>query len=82
MPWTSSSAASKNCLSEIIHIFNHPAELDLPLIKVIERINAVAGRLPIDAVEITTKGFRTSEYEIDAIPFPKVPTDDAHTLQG
>jgi hypothetical protein len=33
-------------------------------------------------VEVTTKGFRTPEYEIDAIPYPKVATDDAHTLQG
>ncbi|MBC2713161.1 MAG: hypothetical protein HGJ94_19870 [Desulfosarcina sp.] len=67
---------------ETLHIFNHPAELDLPLAKVIERINAVAERLPIDAVEVTTKGFRTPEYEIDDIPFPKVATDDSHTLQG
>jgi len=67
---------------EILHIFNHPAELDLPVPKVVERIQAVARRLPIDAVEVTTKGFRTPEFEIDAIPFPKVATDDAHTLQG
>ena len=67
---------------ETLHVFNHPAELDLPVPKAVERIAAVARQLPIDAVEITTKGFRTPEYEIDAIPFPKVATDDAHTLQG
>jgi hypothetical protein len=67
---------------ETLHIFNHPAEMDLPLAKAIARINAVAERLPIDAVEVTTKGFRTPEYEIDAIPFPKVATDDSHTRQG
>lgn len=67
---------------ETLHIFNHPAELDLPMPKVIDRINAVSQRLPLDAVEVTTKGFRTPEYEIDEIPFPKVATDDAHTLQG
>jgi hypothetical protein len=50
--------------------------------KAIERILAVADRLPIDAVEVTTKGFRTPEFEIDEIPFPKVATDDSHTLQG
>jgi hypothetical protein len=65
-----------------LHIFNHPAELGLPMEKVIARISAVAGRLPIDAVEITSKGFRTREYEIDAIPYPKVATDDSHTRQG
>ena len=47
-----------------------------------EGIQAVARQLPIDAVEVTTKGFRTTEYEIDAIPYPKVATDDAHTRQG
>ncbi|WP_319407301.1 hypothetical protein [uncultured Desulfosarcina sp.] len=67
---------------EILHVFNHPAELDLPLAKAIARIKAVAERLPIDAVEVTTKGFRTPEYEIDDIPFPKIATDDAHTIQG
>lgn len=67
---------------ETLHIFNHPAELDLPVPKVIQRIDAVAQLLPIDAVEVTTKGFRTPEYEIDAIAFPKVATDDAHTRQG
>jgi hypothetical protein len=67
---------------ERLHIFNHPAEMDLPLAKAIARINAVAERLPIDAVEVTTKGFRTPEYEIDAIPFPKVATDDSHTRRG
>ena len=67
---------------ETLHVFNHPAELDLPVPKVIERIQAVAARLPIDAVEVTANGFRTPEFETDAIPFPKVATDDAHTRQG
>ena len=67
---------------DTLHIFNHPAELDLPVAKVIERIHAVAERFPLDAVEVTTKGFRTPEYETDEILFPKVATDDSHTLQG
>jgi hypothetical protein len=67
---------------EILHIFNHPSELDLPLKKVIERISAVAGKLPLDAVEITSKGFRTPEFNIPGIPYPKVVTDDSHTLLG
>jgi hypothetical protein len=64
---------------EQLHIFNHPAELNLPLEKAAARIQAVARRLPIDAVEITAKGFRTPEYETDRIAWPKVATDDAHT---
>jgi hypothetical protein len=65
-----------------LHVFNHPMELNLPVDKAVERILNVAGRMPIDAVEITSKGFRASEYEIEAIPFPKVATDDSHTRQG
>jgi hypothetical protein len=67
---------------ERLHIFNHPSELDLPMEKVIDRITSVATRFPIDAVEITSKGFRTPEYDIPAIPYPKVATDDSHTRLG
>lgn len=67
---------------ERLHIFNHPSELDLPMDKVIKRITSVAKRFPIDAVEVTSRGFRTPEYETDAIAFPKVATDDAHTRLG
>jgi hypothetical protein len=67
---------------EMLHIFNHPSELDLPLEKVKERINAVSERYPLDAVEVTSKGFRTKEYEIPEIPFHKIATDDSHTRIG
>lgn len=67
---------------EVLHVFNHPSELDLPVEKVIERIRAVAERMPLDAVEITTKGFRTPEYDIPEIPYPKLATDDSHTRLG
>jgi len=65
--------------SETLFVFNHPAELDLPFAKARQRIMAVHERMPLDAVEITSKGFRTPEYETDEIPFPKVATDDSHT---
>ena len=67
---------------ETLHIFNHPAELDLPVAGVVERISAVAGKVPIDAVEITSKGFKTPEFDIEAICFPKIATDDSHTRRG
>ncbi len=67
---------------ERLHIFNHPSELDLPMEKVIDRITSVAKRFPIDAVEVTSKGFRTPEYETGEIPFSKVATDDSHTRLG
>ena len=68
--------------SEMLHIFNHPGELNLPLEKVIDRIGSVAKQLPLDAVEVTTKGFYTPEYDIEDIPYPKVATDDSHTRIG
>jgi hypothetical protein len=67
---------------EILHIFNHPSELDLPINKVKERIEKVAKEINIDAVEITSKGFRMPEYETPDIPYPKVATDDSHTKAG
>lgn len=64
---------------EVLHIFNHPSELDLPFEKVKDRIMSVAERIPLDAIEITSKGFRTREYESTELPFQKVATDDSHT---
>lgn len=66
---------------EVLYIFNHPSEMELPLARAIERITAVAERLPLDGVEVTSKGFRTPEYETEALPLVKVATDDAHTRQ-
>ncbi|RPH47753.1 MAG: hypothetical protein EHM85_19070 [Desulfobacteraceae bacterium] len=67
---------------EILHIFNHPADLDLPVQKVIERIASVAKRFPIDAVEITSKGFRTPEFDTYEIAYKKIATDDSHSRSG
>ncbi len=67
---------------EVLHIFNHPSELNLPVEKVRDLIATVARDIPIDAVEITSKGFRTPEYDVPEIPYPKVATDDSHTKLG
>jgi hypothetical protein len=67
---------------EILHIFNHPAQLNLPLRKVIMRIERLAKRYPVDAVEVTDMGFYTPEYDIEEIPYPKVATDDSHNAEG
>ncbi len=68
--------------SEVLHIFNHPADLDLSVPKIMERIASVAKSIPIDAIEITSKGFKTPEYDIPGIPYPKVASDDSHTRSG
>jgi hypothetical protein len=64
---------------EELHVLNHLGEYDLPLPKILERLQAIAKRLPIDAVEITSKGFRHKEFEVPAIGYPKIATDDSHT---
>jgi hypothetical protein len=63
---------------ETLHIFNHPSEMGLSPERAVERILSVAEQLPLDAVEITSKGFRTPEYDVELIPYPKVATDDSH----
>ena len=68
--------------SEVLHVFNHPGELDLPIDKAIDRITSVSRSLPIDAIEITSKGFQTPEFDTPAIPYPKVATDDSHNEMG
>lgn len=68
--------------SEELYIFNHPSELGLPFDKVVDRIQTIAQTIPLDAVEVTSKGFRCPEYEVPQIPFHKVATDDSHTLLG
>jgi len=60
----------------MLHVFNHPSELDLPISKVLERIQAIGQQFPLDAVEITSKGFRTPEFDIPEIPYVKIATDD------
>jgi len=66
-------------VEDVLHVFNHPAaygfgvELTPAVIRQLELF------MPIDAVEVTSNGFYTPEYDIDAIPYPKVASDDSHT---
>lgn len=68
--------------AERLFIFNHPAELGIPVERVIERIDTLLNRIPLDAIEITSHGFKTPEYDIAEINLAKVATDDAHTRLG
>ena len=67
---------------EVLHIFNHPADMDLSVPAAIDKIDAVAQKLPLDAIEVTSKGFLTPEYDIPEIPLPKIASDDSHTKAG
>ena len=49
--------------------------------RLLERLEEVRAQLPIDAIEVSEKGFYTPEYDIAEIPLPKVVSDDAHTRE-
>ena len=67
---------------EVLHIFNHLEDYNLSREQVLDRIQAVARMFPLDAVEITSKGFRCQEWEIPEIPYPKIAADDSHGREG
>lgn len=67
---------------EELHMLNHLGEYELKLEKLSARIEAAARRFPLDAVEITTRGFPEKEFDVEAIPYPKIAADDSHTRGG
>ncbi len=74
-----------NCIAgdeESLHVFNHPAEYGFSIDQMIDRIGEVAARMPLHAIEVTSKGYYTPEYDLASIPYPKVASDDSHTAAG
>jgi len=67
---------------EVLHIFNHIGEYDLSPEQIRDRTEAIAKKFPLDAVEITTKGWRQKEIELLDLPYPKIASDDSHTMVG
>ena len=65
---------------ETLHIFDHPADYNLSVDRVIERIQDIQAIMPLDAIEVTSKGFYTPEYDIDRIPYPKVISREARSV--
>ncbi|MCU0820989.1 MAG: PHP domain-containing protein [Spirochaetes bacterium] len=63
---------------EVLHIFNHIGEYSLTSEQILERIGEIAGKFPLDAVEITNKGFRQRDVEALNIKYPMIAADDAH----
>ena len=64
---------------ETLFILNHPARYSLTVDQTLRRIRAITrDGLPIHAVEITDTGVYQADYDVDAIPLPKVATDDGH----
>jgi predicted metal-dependent phosphoesterase TrpH len=67
---------------EILHVFNHVSEYDLTPDQVRDRITELEKMYPLDAVEITAKGFRDAAFEALEIRYPKMASDDSHTMVG
>ncbi len=67
---------------EVLRILNHPAEFAQTAEQVIARLEELGRIVAIDAVEVSYYGFYTPEFDVDAIPHPKVVSDDSHTLEG
>ncbi len=64
---------------ETLYVLNHPARYGLTVEETLGRIRLItADGLPIHAVETTDTGVYHPEYDVAAIPLPKVATDDSH----
>ncbi|KFN40015.1 hypothetical protein KN63_00520 [Smithella sp. F21] len=66
----------------VLHIFNHIGEYDFTPDQLLIRLVALEKMYPLDAVEITKKGFRDKVFESLDIAYPKIASDDSHTLTG
>lgn len=67
---------------KVLHIFNHIGEYDFTPEQLLARLARLEKMYPLDAVEITKKGFRDSVFESLDIAYPKIASDDSHTLIG
>ena len=67
---------------ERLHIFNHIGEYQLTPEQVLDRLSQLEKMYPIDAVEITSKGFREQIFERLDIRYPGIASDDSHSPVG
>lgn len=67
---------------EELHVLCHLPAYDLTLPQALERIEALRRRMPLDAVEITSKGFPAASFDVPAIRYPRIASDDAHERIG
>jgi hypothetical protein len=67
---------------EVLHIFNHIGEYDFTPEQLLARLAELEKMYPLEAVDITTKGYRESVFEELNIAHPKIASDDSHTLVG
>ncbi len=67
---------------EELHVFCHIGEYDFTPDQLSARLAKLEKMYPLDAVEITKKGFRDQAFESLEIAYPKMASDDSHTLSG
>ena len=67
---------------EELHIFNHIGEYDFTPEQLLARLAELEKMYPLDAVEITAKGYRDMVFESLNIAYPKIASDDSHTYGG
>lgn len=63
---------------ETLHVLCHPRAYFLEVAKINARLGSAP--FPIDAIEVTHRGFYHAEYNTPEIPVPKIASDDAHEL--
>jgi hypothetical protein len=67
---------------KLLHIFNHIGGYDFSPEQLLVRLAELEKMYPLDAVEITKKGFRDKAFESLDIAYPKIASDDSHTPVG
>ncbi len=66
----------------LLHILNHLPEYDLDIGQIMDRLYYLQKMFPIDAVEITAKGFKVDGFDQIYLPYHSIVSDDAHTEVG
>ena len=67
---------------EELHVLCHVGEYDLSLEQVLDRIERIAASFPLDAVEVTSKGFLDRDLDVPELGYPRMASDDSHTRAG
>lgn len=76
VPWHYQHLLRVDGDKETLNIMCHPSAYYLEIDEVIKRLDSEP--FPIDAVEISYRGFYTPKYDTDSIEVPKIASDDSH----
>jgi len=77
-PWNSHHLLEIAGIKQKLRILCHPRAYFLTIEQVNQRIQNAP--FPIDAVEVSYRGFYTPEYNVNQIKAPKIATDDSHEI--